>query len=44
MFQSASDAIWGAVEGYYQITPKEIFSRNSNRTSLANNLLNNFFE
>ena len=42
--QSASDAIWKAVDGYYQITPKEIFSRNSNRTSLANNLLKNFFE
>ena len=44
IIQSESDAIWNGVEGYYQITPKEIFSRNSNRTSLANNLLNNFFE
>ena len=42
--QWASDAIWKAVDGYYQITPKEIFSRNSNRTSLANTLLKDYFD
>ncbi len=42
--QWASDAIWKAVDGYYQISPKEIFSKNSIHTSVAKNLFKNFFE
>ena len=42
--QWASDAIWGAVDGYYQITPKEMFARNPSRTSVDKDLFNNFFE
>ena len=42
--QWASDAIWGAVDGYYQITPKEMFARNPSRTSVVKDLFNNFFE
>ena len=42
--QQARDAIWKAVCGYYEITPKEIFSRNSTHDSLTKNLFGNFFE
>jgi hypothetical protein len=42
--QWASDTIWGAVDGYYQLTPKKIFSRNSTYTSLTKNLYKAFFE
>ena len=42
--QWARDAIWGAADGYYQLTPKEIFSKNSTHTSLTKNLYKAFFE
>ncbi|HUU49405.1 MAG TPA: SIR2 family protein [Nitrospinota bacterium] len=38
-----SEAIWRAVEGYYQLTPKEIFSRNSTNASLIRNLYDSYF-
>jgi len=42
--QCARDNIWKAVYGYYQITPKEIFSKKSKHTSLTNSLFKNYFE
>ena len=40
----ASDTIWSAVDGYFQITPREIFSRKTKYDSLVKNLMNSFFE
>jgi len=42
--QWASEAIWKAVRGYFQITPKEMFSRNPIHTSVGDDLYNTFFE
>jgi hypothetical protein len=42
--QWASEAIWKAVRGYFQITPKEMFLRNPIHTSVVNDLYKTFFD